>query len=212
MSLSEAQLRRFLPHITHGPTWIEALNASCPRFGITSTPRLAAFLAQVAHESAEFTQLVESLNYSANRLMQVWPKYFPNLTSAAPYEHSPEKLANRVYSGRLGNGDEASGDGWRFRGRGLIQLTGRDNYREAGAGLHLPLETDPDQAALPMTAALTAGHFWNGHGCNELADEGTELAFDRISRRINGGQAGLESRRAYWARAKAALAIPGATV
>jgi len=185
--------------------WVDALNLACPRFGIATVERLAAFLAQVAHESAEFQRLVENLNYAAARLIQIWPKRFPTLAAALPYEHRPEALASHVYAGRLGNGDEASGDGWRYRGRGLIQLTGRDNYREIGTALHLPLEVDPDQVAFPAVAALSAARFWTVHGLNALADLNTEEAFDRISRRINGGEAGLASRRAYWLRAKAAL-------
>jgi putative chitinase len=205
MSLSAQQLLRFLPNLTNSLVWIDALNGACPRFGITSNIRMAAFLAQVAYESAEFSHLIENLNYSAPRLMQVFPKYFPTIELAREYERQPEKIANRVYANRLGNGDAASGDGWRFRGRGLIQLTGRDNYRETGAALHLPLEVAPDEVAQPNTAALTAGQFWASHSLNLLADLNTEEAFDRISRRINGGNHGLAARRAYWTRAKTAL-------
>lgn len=205
MTPSDAQLRRFLPGLTHSLEWVNALGAACPRFGITSVERLAAFLAQCAHESAEFARLVESLNYSATRLVVVWPKRFPTLEAAQPYDHQPEKIANRVYANRLGNGDESSGDGWRFRGRGLVQLTGRINYRESGAALHLPLELEPDQVAMPAAAALTAGQFWSSRGLNTLADLNTVEGFDTISRRINGGNTGLASRRAYWERAKVAL-------
>src|SRR5439155_596696 len=176
------------------------------RFAISSPDRAAAFLAQVAHESGEFRYLVENLNYSTARLIQVRPRRFPTLDAALPYDHQPEKLANFVYANRLGNGDAASGDGWRFRGRGLLQITGRDNYRAVGVALALPLETEPEQLETPAVAALAAAQFWQSHGLNEFADDhhdGTADAnFDTISMRINGGRVGIDARRQYWQRAK----------
>ena len=116
---TEPQLRAFLPAAPRLDVWCPALNTAMSRFQINSVERAAAFLAQVAHESNQFRNLVENLNYSADRLVNVWPKRFPTLEAATPYERQPEKLANYVYASRLGNGDSASGDGWRFRGRGL---------------------------------------------------------------------------------------------
>jgi putative chitinase len=203
--LTEAQLETFRPHLADGQRWTAALVAAAERFEINTTTRLAAFIAQVAHESRGFTHLVEDLNYRAERLMEVWKARFPTRASALPFEHQPEKLANHVYSNRNGNGDEASGDGWRYRGRGLMQLTGRTNYRLTGEALHLPLEQDPDVVAQPEIAALSAAQYWQSRGFNRLADVNTADSFDVISHRINGGMTGLAERRALWTRAKEAL-------
>src|SRR5262245_36192792 len=152
--LSAAQLSAFLPKLQDGPRWISALNAAMQRFEINTPARAAAFLAQTAHESGEFRRLVENLSYSAAGLCKTWPKRFLTLDVAKPYERQPELLANYVYAKRLGNGDVASGDGWRFRGRGLIQLTGRGNYRSCGTAIVLPLEIEPERLETPETAAL----------------------------------------------------------
>jgi putative chitinase len=212
---STQQFLSFLPLAPQPDVWVSAFQGARPRsgplerFGITTADRLAAFLAQVAHESAGFTRLEENLNYSAKRLTAVWPRRFPTLESAHPYEHQPERLANLVYARRLGNGDADSGDGWRYRGRGLIQLTGRGNYRLCGQALALPLEAEPDQLLQPQIAALAAAQFWHSRGLNELADDRSgdddDEDFTRISILINGGREGLESRRSYWAKAKSAL-------
>jgi putative chitinase len=185
--------------------WIVPLNDAMARFAINSAPRAAAFLAQITEESAELNQLEENLDYRARRLVKVWRKQFPTLAAARPYEHAPEKLANRVYAGRLGNGDEASGDGWRFRGRGLIQITGRDNYRVAAAALASPYEEHPERLVLPPDAALSAAHFWQANGLNELADGDGNFA--AITQRINGGQTGDKQRRQFWAQAKDAFDV-----
>jgi putative chitinase len=206
MTLTEPQLRAFLPRLTGYTVWTAALNTACCRFEITTPERLAAFLAQTAHESAGYTRLVEDLNYSAPRLMAVWPRRFPTLESAQPFAHQPEKLANRVYANRLGNGPPESGDGWRFRGRGLIQLTGRLNYRGTGAVIQVPLEQEPERLELPNDAALSAAQWGRSRDLNLLADLNTQKSFDAISRKINGGDGGLLDRRKYWARAKVALA------
>jgi putative chitinase len=180
------------------------------RFDITSAARMAAFLAQIAHESGQLTRLAENLNYAAKRLMQVWPNRFPTLEKAQQYERNPEKLANCVYAKRLSNGDEASGDGWRYRGRGIIQLTGRGNYRAAAMGIGLPLEDEPDLLLQPGPAALSAAWFWKSHGLNELADDQNDdndiEDFRTITKRINGGTVGLNERLALWERAKGVLA------
>ncbi len=208
--ISESQLRVVLPMAVGLDVWCPALNAAMRRFEINSTARAAAFLAQVAHESNELRHLVENLSYSAPRLLQVWPRRFPTLETALPYERQPETLANYVYANRLGNGDEASGDGWRFRGRGLLQITGRDNYRAAGLALALTLESEPEQVETPAVAALVAAQFWQSHGLNELADErdgvDADANFETMTVRINGGRVGLDARRAYWEKAKTALA------
>jgi len=207
---SEAQLRAFLPAAERLEVWCPALNTAMERFQINSAARAAAFLAQVAHESSEFHHVLENLSYSAARLLEVWPRRFLTLDAALPYERQPEQLANYVYANRLGNGDPASGDGWRFRGRGLLQTTGRDNYRAAGLALGLPLEDQPEQLETPGIAALAAAQFWQSHGLNELADTSDgptgDATFARITQTINRGLLGLDARRKYWALAKAALA------
>ena len=162
-----------------------------------------------AHESGQLTRLAENLNYSAKRLMQVWPNRFPALEKAQQYERNPEKLANYVYAKRLGNGDETSGDGWRYRGRGLIQLTGRGNYRAAAQGIGQPLEGQPELLEQPGPAALSAAWFWKSHGLNELADDRNDdndtEDFRTVTKRINGGTVGLKERMAFWEKAKAVL-------
>ncbi len=212
--LTPVQLSAFLPALPDAPGWTAALNAALDRFEINTPARIAAFLAQTAHESAEFRQLVENLNYSAAALCRVWPNRFATLDVARPYERNPEVLANYVYAKRLGNGDVGSGDGWRFRGRGLIQLTGRGNYRSCGAAIALALEDSPEQLETPHAAALAAAQFWQSRGLNHLADDqnddNDDEDFVAITKIINGGTAGLASRRTYWARAKAALGIAGA--
>ena len=135
--------------------------------------RVAAFLAQIAHESQELNRLVENLNYSAAALMSTWPKRFPTLADAEPYARQPERIANRAYANRLGNGAEQSGDGWRYRGRGIIQVTGRGNYHEIGAALALPLDVQPELLEQPANAALSASWFWKSHLLNPLADHQT---------------------------------------
>jgi putative chitinase len=208
--LTEARLAAFLPKLEDVPAWTAALDEAMDRFEINSPERVAAFLAQIACESSECSGLVEKLNYSAKRLMAVWPKRFPTLEKAALYANQPEKLANYVYAKRLGNGDEASGDGWRYRGRGLLQITGRANYRATGLALDLPLEEDPELLERPRAAALSAAEFWQSHRLNELADDRNDDEDDEdfvtISIIINGGRTGLDDRRRYWARAQAALA------
>lgn len=195
--LPEDKRNAYLPHLQSATAEFEA-----------NTPRReAAFLAQLAHESGGLTRFVENLSYGAEGLMRTWPKRFPTLADAKQCERNPEKIANRVYGGRLGNGDEASGDGWRYRGRGPIQITGRDNYKKYGDGLGLDLVSDPDAAASPEAGFRVAGLYWKQNGLNELADKDM---FETITKRINGGLTGLEDRRKYYERAKTALGVPAA--
>lgn len=216
MPILQAQLAAFLPRLTNVDVWIAALNPAMDRFEINSPARMAAFLAQAAHESTEFRGLVENLNYSAIGLTKTFERFFPTLEAAQPYARQPEKIANYVYAKRLGNGDTASGDGWRYRGRGILQITGRGNYRDCGAVLTLPLEAQPELLATPDAAALAAAQFWQSRGLNHLADDenddNDEADFVRITKIINGGTNGLKERRDYWARAKAALGIPAGAI
>jgi putative chitinase len=209
MPITEQQLLQILPNA--GPragVFVPALNRAMIRFGITSNVRAAAFLAQVGHESAQLTALVENLNYGAQGLANTWPGRYrgadgqPNAL-ANQIARNPPLIANTTYADRNGNGPVNSGDGWLYRGRGLIQITGRANYRAAGAGIDQPLEDQPQLLEQPDFAAMSAAWWWSSHGLNELADAGR---FDDITRRINGGLNGQTERLALWAKAKAVLA------
>lgn len=166
-----------------------SLNSYGPTYGVTTNKRAAFFIAQVAYESARFTRMMETLSYTAARIAEVWPRL---AARAAQLERNPEALGNAVYAGRLGNGDEASGDGFKYRGRGLIQLTGRDNYRAQGLAINVDLINEPDRAAAPPIAAEVALHFWQSRGCNAAADAGDISAVTRL---INGpALEGLDAR------------------
>lgn len=178
--------------------WAEAVAATCRTFEIDTPERVAGFLAQVGHESSGFRYTSENLNYSPARLMQVFPKYFPDEALANAYGHKPEKIANRVYANRMGNGDEASGDGWRFRGRGLIQLTGKENYVAFMMEANNMALIEPDSVSdSPSLAADSAGWFWKRNGLNVLADKRDVVG---MTRRINGGVNGLDDRQMRYAR------------
>lgn len=174
-----------------GPEWVDALNSTFSRFNINTPLRQAAFIGQCGHECGNFRILEENLNYRAATLMKLWPKRFPTLEIANEYAGQPKKIANKVYSGRMGNRDEQSGDGYRFRGRGCIQLTGATNYFHAGKALGVDFWADPDLVSKPQHAALTAGWFWSTHKCNELADASD---WTGLTRKINGGTIGLQDR------------------
>jgi putative chitinase len=183
--------------------WAQPLTAAMARYEINTPTRQAAFLAQVMHESARFTTLVENFNYRADRLVAVFPGYFDEHEALA-YARQPSRIASRVYANRMGNGDEASGDGWKYRGRGLIQITGRGNYFECGVTLGMDLIADPDKLLDPDMAAMSAACYWKTHGLNELADAGS---FSTITKRINGGLNGQPERLALLGKAKIALGV-----
>jgi len=199
--ISEALIRKVLPGCGNAGLWAEALAPAMAKYDITSPARVASFLAQTGHESLQFNRTVEGLIYkTAARLMKVWPKRFPTEASAVPYLNNEKALANHVYGNRLGNGDANSGDGYRFRGRGLIQVTGRSNYKEVAQVLGLDLTADPDLLQQPPHAAMSAAYFWSSRGLNALADDRTSdddlEDFKEITRRINGGLVGLGERLA----------------
>lgn len=190
------------------PDYVEALVASkqlLDDLDISDTAqRFCFFIAQLAHESGGLRLREENLNYSAKRLMQVWPKRFPTLAKAAQYANNPEKLANYTYDdanrspqSRLGNVEP--GDGWRFRGRGLIQTTGRYQYGRVGNLIGVDLIKDPDKAADPMTAVAIAAHLFVDKGCLPLCDKND---FVGVTKKINGGKIGLDDRTRYLVRAK----------
>jgi len=174
-----------------GPQWVDALNETFGRFNIVTNNQKAMFIGQCSHECGNFRLLEENLNYKAATLMKLWPRRFPNMEKANEYAGNPKKIANSVYSSRMGNRDEASGDGYRFRGRGCIQLTGHSGYFHAGKALGVDLVMDPDSVATPKFAALTAGWFWSTHNLNAPADA---LDYTKVTKIINGGTIGLDDR------------------
>lgn len=172
--------------------WVPPLNMTMLKYNMDTPQRQAMFLAQCAHESGNFKFVVENLNYSTEALMRVFRKYFPNEDLAQAYARQPERIANYVYADRMGNGDWKSGDGWRFRGRGLIQLTGRNNYALFSMHAENDALMNPDIVATPEYAAESAGWFWNTNRLNRLADTGDVRA---VTRRVNGGFNGLADRQ-----------------
>ncbi|BCA28386.1 glycoside hydrolase family 19 protein [Metapseudomonas otitidis] len=213
MQITEQQLLQILPNARRqAGVFVSSINRAAARYDITSRVRLCAFLAQAGHESAELTRLVENLNYGAAGLANTWPARFALDPAARPrqpnglaqsLERQPEAIANAVYGNRMGNGPAASGDGWRYRGRGLFQITGRAQYQRCGSALGLPLVVQPELLERPEHAAMSAAWFWDDNGLNALADAGR---FDDITQRINGGQNGRAERRLLWDRARAVLA------
>lgn len=209
--LTAQTLQKIFPQCPDPERWAQALTPAMERYGIDTPARMASFLAQTGHESAQFSRLTENLRYrSAKRLMQVWPKRFPSEPVAAPYVDNPERLANFVYARRLGNGDASSGDGYRYRGRGILQITGRSNYAAVGQALGLDLIGNPDLLLQPEQAAMSAAWFWDSRGLNALADDRTDdddlEDFTRITRLINGGTVGLRERLALLQQLEPALA------
>jgi len=171
--------------------WLEPLLKTFDKYEINTPTRQAAFIGQCGHESANFKTLEENLNYSAKGLMGTWPSRFTTLEIATQFERNPEKIANKVYGGRADLGNIEDGDGWKFHGRGLIQLTGRSNYTVCGLALDRPFAEHPELVLEPENASLTAGWFWNKRGLNALADSED---WTTITKRINGGIIGLEDR------------------
>lgn len=189
--------------------WLAPLELAMQRYQINTPLRQAAFLSQIGVESAGLTELVENLNYSEQALLALWPDHFDAINAVAygrtaSHPADQQMIANIAYGGRMGNGDAASGDGWRFRGRGAIQLTGRANYRQIGTALGLPLEQSPESAAQPHAASLIAGYYWLQHGCNRMAD--AEL-ITAVSQAINGGDNGLQARWDLYGQALKALTV-----
>lgn len=179
-----------------GSEWLDPLNETFEKYDISTPKRQAAFIGQCMHESGGFKQLTENLNYSAKGLVATWPSRFPNEEYAAEYARKPERIASKVYVGRMGN--ETPEDAAKYIGRGLIQLTGKENYANCGLGIGVDLLGHPDWLATPKYAALSAGWFWNKKGLNALADADD---ISTMTKRINGGLIGLDDRKAKINRA-----------
>lgn len=192
--ITVSQLKQLLPKNPYVEHWHHALEQLFPDYDINTPRRMAAFVAQCAHESGGFMVLKENLNYKAASLRKIFPKYFPNDQIAQEYASKPNKqeaIANRIYANRMGNGDEASGDGFRYCGRGLIQLTGKSNYQSFADSLEMKVEDVPEYLATFEGAAQSACWFWESNNLNQWADKGDILT---LTKRINGGVIGLEDR------------------
>lgn len=189
--------------------WSGPINQACQQFYINTPSRVSAFLGQIGVESAALTAVTENLNYSAQGLAGTWPSRYAQVPAATPVQpnalanrlsRNPQAIANNVYANRMGNSNEASGDGWSYRGRGLIQITGRAMYLQCGQGLDIDLQNNPQWLEQPGYAALSAAWYWAGHGCNVLADNGNIQAITRV---INGGLLAYDRRLALYQQALA---------
>jgi len=189
-ALTKEQLSQIIgknPYLDH---WFDALSQALPDYEINTPKRVAAFIAQCAHESGNFNFIKENLNYKAESLVRVWPRYF-NAGNAAQYAHNQEKIANRAYAGRMGNGPEESGDGWKFCGRGLIQLTGRSNYQAFADSLQISIDDASEYLKTFEGCVQSACWFWEANNLNQFADNGD---ITTMTKRINGGTLGLDDR------------------
>lgn len=195
------QLERIIPGVKDASEWCEALNTILPKYEINTKERIAAFIAQCAHESGSFKRLTENLNYSEKGLLTTFGKYF-SPAQARAYARQPERIANHVYANRIGNGNTASGDGWRYRGGGLIQLTGKDNYTRFARAAGLDLNEAADYVRTRKGAIESAAWFWKTNGLNTQADARDIV---KMTKKINGGTLGLDDREAYYKRALTAL-------
>jgi putative chitinase len=207
MELTKQQLKQLLPKNPYIDQWHDALSKLLPDYSINTPQRIAAFIAQCAHESGEFMVLKENLNYKAASLRKLFSKYFANDDIANEYASKPNKqeaIANRIYASRMGNGDEASGDGFKFCGRGLIQLTGRDNYTFFAGSLSITVEEASEYLQTFEGAAQSACWFWETNNLNQWADKGDILT---LTKRINGGTIGLEDRIKHYEHALHVLGV-----
>ena len=200
MNITKEQLQQFFEdtHESIIDSFVDPLNKTFERFEINTPERVAMFLAQVGVESAGLTATKENLNYKAATLEKLWPSHFRNV-DVNDYAHNPEKIANRVYCDRMGNGDEDSGDGYKYRGRGLIQLTGKDGYEHFAKAIGMDLDEVVDYLETPEGAAMSAGWFWDSHKLNHLADEDN---VKEVTHKINGGYNGLEERESLYKEAR----------
>ena len=196
--LSKEQLAQLIPGNPYLEHWHHAMELCLPDYDINTPQRVAMFIAQCAHESGGFKFLKENLNYRAASLMKVWPRYFPTQEIANQYANKQEMIANRAYGGRMGNGPEESGDGWRFCGRGLIQLTGRNNYQAFADSIETDINEIPAYLQTFEGAVQSACWFWETNKLNQWADQGDVLT---VTKRINGGTLGLADRQKHYQHA-----------
>ncbi len=207
MELTKDQLKKLLPKNPYIDYWYNALSQLLPDYEINTPQRIAAFIAQCAHESGNFMILQENLNYRPATLRKIFPKYFPTDALANDYCSRPNKqeaIANKVYANRMGNGDESSGDGYRYRGRGLIQLTGKDNYTFFAGSLGISVEEAAEYMGTFEGACQSACFFWEQNKLNQWADAGDIVT---LTKRINGGTIGLEDRIKHYEHALHVLGV-----
>ena len=202
--LSRDQLAELIKGNPYVDYWHSAMERCLPDYDINTPQRVAAFMAQCGHESGNFKFLKENLKYRAASLVKVWPKYFPNMDIANQYAGNEEKIANRAYANRMGNGPESSGDGWRFCGRGLIQLTGRNNYQQFADSIETDINDIPAYLATFEGAVQSACWFWETNNLNKWADAGDMLT---LTKRINGGTLGLDDRIKHYQHALHVLGL-----
>ncbi|CAB4133614.1 COG3179 Predicted chitinase [uncultured Caudovirales phage] len=198
MNLTLDQLKQMVPDMPYADHWHEALSILLPDYEINTPKRIAAFIAQCAHESGGFRFLKENLNYKAESLMKTFPKYFHDIGTAKQYEKQPVKIASKIYANRMGNGDEASQEGYKYCGRGLIQLTGKDNYSWFAASIETPVEQVSEYLETFEGAAQSACWFWETNNLNKWADAGD---IEKMTKIINGGTIGLEDRKKHYQHA-----------
>ena len=202
-NFTKEQLAQMVPGNKYIDYWYHAFEQLFPDYDINTPQRIAAFVAQCAHESGNFNFLQENLNYRAATLSKVWPSKFPPGV-AEQYAGKPEAIANRAYANRMGNGPEESGDGWKFCGRGLIQLTGKDNYQQFADSLEMSIDDVPHYLATFEGAAQSACWFWEKNNLNQWADKGDILT---LTKRINGGTLGLDDRIKHYNHALHILGV-----
>ena len=203
LTITKQQVEQLLHGNPDIDEWSSAMSLLFPKYEINTPARIAGFVAQCGHESQNFKTLEENLNYSAEGLNKIFPKYFVKAgRDAQAYHRQPEKIANIVYAGRMGNGDTASGEGWKFRGRGVIQLTGKDNYSRFAKHVGKSLDETIEYLKTKQGALESACWFWKTNGLNEIADSGDIVA---MTNRINGGTIGLDDRKKHYEHALAVL-------
>jgi putative chitinase len=202
--VSEVQLKKLFPNAKEATIKAFAAKSKAlfKEFGISDKRiRMEYFLAQIAHETGGLMRSVENLNYTASRIKEIWPSRFPTLDAAQPYANNPEKLANKVYANRMGNGPPESGDGYRYRGRGYIQITGKDGYRQTGLHAGIDLLAKPERAIETEFALRVACGFWKWKDLNPLCDQ---RKFEDVTRRVNGALTGLDDRLDWLKKVRAA--------
>ena len=199
MQITASTIKALFPKYKYPEDLAEALTEQFEKYEINTVNRAAGFLAQCGHESAGFTILKENLNYSADGLNKIFKKYFPTVADATPYARNPEKIANKVYANRMGNGSESSGEGYKFRGRGAIQLTGKDNYTQFAKAVGLTIDEAVADLETLDGAIESACWFWQKNGLNAICDADDIL---KMTKRINGGTIGLEDRTKHYKEAK----------
>ena len=198
MIITSDKLKLLIPTNKHIDEWCSSLNKILPQYEINTPKRIAMFIAQCAHESGDFTVLTEDLHYRSEALMHSWPSRFPTVMIADQYAMQPEKIANRAYADRMGNGNEASGDGWKFRGKGLIQVTGHDNTTNFAKSKNMTLE-QATAYLLTYDGTVESGcWYWKVNNINPWCDVGN---VEKVTQIINGGYNGLENRKSKYAQA-----------